>query len=139
MQRYVPDSLPEESIAHLTLPLEELWRLANGPTGWQPDDPDRRNASRFPLSRAALAQPLADNFEPQGKPLVALAYNVSCHGVALLVPERLDARYLRLRVGVVGQPAVVQAATAMYVEIGRCEPLGDVFEVAGRFISLVEN
>ena len=100
MQRYVPDSLPEESIAHLTLPLEELWRLANGPTGWQPDDPDRRNASRFPLSRAGCQ-------------------DLSVSGVGFMMPQKPPTDVLVIDLG---SPRGSWQAVLVAARVVHCEP-----------------
>lgn len=123
-------TLPEELVARLTIPTDELLRLAGGFGGWNSGDPDRRSAMRFGATRPVLAHPLDEHFEPSGHPFVALARNLSSEGLALLVPHSCDASFLRLRMtSPTGEDTV-----EVLLEVGRWVHVGDVVEIAGRFV-----
>ena len=139
MRRPESATLADDFVARLTLPIEELWRLADRLMGWQPDDPDRRNSRRFHLSRPLMVYPLSDDFEPLDEPVVALARNLSRNGLALVTPRGLDARYLRLSVSDGGEKPDGQGALNLYLEVSRCQRFGETFEIAGRFVNAMET
>lgn len=130
MPRIQSATLPEDLVARLTIPTDELLRLAGGFGSWRLGDPDRRGTMRFGATRPVLAHPLDEHFEPQGSPFVALARNLSSEGLALLVPQVCDARYLRLRMSNPTHEDTVE----LLLEVGRWTRLGDVIEIAGRFV-----
>lgn len=129
--RHIPSALlPEDLVARLTIPTDELLRLAGGFGDWRLGDPDRRGTMRFGAIRPVLAHPLDERFAPKGSPFVALARNLSSEGLALLVPHICDASYLRLRMSNPTQEDIVD----LLLEVGRWSRLGDVIEIAGRFV-----
>lgn len=130
MPRFPSATLPEDLVARLTIPTDELLRLAGGLGGWQLGDPDRRTAMRFGATRPVLVHPLDEQFEPKGSPFVALARNLSSEGLALLVPQVCDATYLRLRVSNPTEEDVIE----VLLEVGRWSRVGDLVEIAGRFV-----
>lgn len=131
MPRFPSATLPEDLVARLTIPTDELLRLAGSFGGWQMGDPDRRAAMRFGATRPVLVHPLDERFEPKGSPFVALARNLSREGLALLVPQICDATYLRLKVSNPTEEDVIE----VLLEVGRWSRVGDLVEIAGRFVS----
>lgn len=114
---------PDSAIAELTPAADAGGSLADLLA-----DAERRGEDRRPVLSSVLAEPLDEDFQPAGPPLVALARNISRGGIALLYTHPIGAKYLAIR-----QPGV-DTRVIQYVEVVRSTLIGYGYEIAGRFI-----
>lgn len=90
-------------------------------------DAERRGEQRRPVLSSVMAEPLDENFQPNGAAFIALARNISRGGISLLYTQPIGAKYLAL-----SQPG--ESRVLRYVEVVRSTLIGYGYEIAGRFV-----
>ncbi|QDU57632.1 PilZ domain-containing protein [Aeoliella mucimassa] len=97
--------------------------------------PERRANTRMRISLPIAAVPVDESFAQVGPAALLTTRDISTEGIALLHDEPLRPKYL-----VIEFPARDrQAALQMVVKVLRCQPVGELFEIAGRFVMRPEE
>jgi hypothetical protein len=121
--------LPSEA---LLTPDESLVRFAHGLLSGRDnyDGLDRRSEPRYPLCLNILAIPVDENNNPRGEPLLGVTRNISTSGIAILFTCSVGSGLLALQFE---DPR--GGRVRLLLNVLRCRPLSNFFEVAGTFVS----
>lgn len=93
---------------------------------------DRRDECRFTGSLTIELQTLHDStLEPAGPVMRAIARDISRSGIAIMHAEPVSSKFLAVRILAPGD----DDATHLILEVSRCRPVGDFFDIAGTFLS----
>jgi hypothetical protein len=120
-------------------------RLQNPPraiaatiNSWKPqpyEGKEQREKARRRLTMPVAVMPVDDGFKPVGVPVLLTTRDISLSGICLLHDQPLWPKYL-----VVDLPARnLQNSIQLVVEVVRCRAVGDLFEIAGRFVMRSED
>lgn len=91
---------------------------------------DRRCEKRYRLALSVVARPINEDLEPTGKAFMAVTKDISAHGISLFHREPVESKLLALRL----TDQEGQGMTGV-MEVLRCRPVDEVFEIAGKFVA----
>ena len=94
------------------------------------DGPDQRCEPRYPLCLNIVAIPVDEDNNASGAPLLGVTCNISNSGIAMLFTRPVSAGPLALQFG---DPR--GGHVRLLMNVLRCRPVGNFFEVAGTFLS----
>ena len=92
---------------------------------------DRRCRERYDVNLPVTATPVDDDMQPVGDSFDAVTRDISSRGIALFGHRKLDNGYLTVQVMDFDGQTHLDAV----IEVLRCQPIGDSYLFAGRFVS----
>ncbi len=101
-------------------------RLLDAPPSYE--GVEQRCEPRHPTALRAVVVPLNERGETCGQPFVCLTNNISASGLSLLHTSAIGQPLLDVELDAPGHEHLRGT-----LEVLRCRPLGECFEIAGRF------
>ena len=110
---------PTQAILDFT---EQLLRASDG-------HHEQRTVRRHGAMVVAAAVPLDDDLQPAGKLFKIVTRDISTRGICLIHPQPIIHQHLKMKI-----PMPNGSQVNVIVEVMRCQPIGEFYEVGGRFV-----
>lgn len=109
-------------------------RLAREATGYEHE---LRACQRYKLTAEVSIQPVDESFKPTGEPFVAVTQDISAHGLGFVHTRAVNDRLLCIALR--GNLCESLRGKALVMEIVRCDPVGSLYSIAGKFVAKIDD
>jgi hypothetical protein len=94
------------------------------------EGPDSRCEPRYAISIPVAAVPVDESLHKAGDVFIALTRDLSSGGIAMYHTRRISEKFLAVEIN-----APTGERLRLLVEVLRCSPVGLFYEIAGKFVS----